>query len=65
MSEHLPECPVWRCCKPDERATMHMCICSHLRACTERVISEGDEQSQIAYTTGYRHALDTLRKEHA
>ena len=27
MTEHLPECPVWRCCKPDERATMHMCIC--------------------------------------
>ena len=28
MTEHLPECPVWRCCKPDEKATMHMCICS-------------------------------------
>ena len=27
MTEHLTECPVWRCCKPDERATMHMCIC--------------------------------------
>ena len=27
MTEHLPECPVWRCCKPDERATVHMCIC--------------------------------------
>jgi len=27
MTEHLPKCPVWRCCKPDERATMHMCIC--------------------------------------
>ena len=27
VTEHLPECPVWRCCKPDERATMHRCIC--------------------------------------
>ena len=29
MTEHLPECPVWRCCKPDERATMHTCICPY------------------------------------
>ena len=33
-----------------------------LRACEERVISEGDEQSQIAYTTGYRHALDAAER---
>lgn len=40
MTEHLQECPVWRCCKPDERATMHMCICEKLRACERRVRAE-------------------------
>ena len=29
MNKHLPECPVWRCCKPDERATLHTCICPY------------------------------------
>ena len=57
-NHHLPEC--WVKYESDPSA---WCICDELRACTERVISEGDEQSQIAYTTGYRHALDALREK--
>jgi hypothetical protein len=59
MSEylHLPEC--WATYPSDPLA---WCICDELRACTERVISEGDEQSQIAYTTGYRRALDAAER---
>ena len=37
VTEHLPECPVWRCCKPDERATMHMCICPDDERITEHL----------------------------
>ena len=33
------------------------CICDWLRACEQRVIAE-DEQSQIAYKTGYADGLD-------
>ena len=52
MPEHLPDC-----FSNKLSADSQHCICPELRACEERVISEGDEQSQIAYTTGYRHAL--------
>ena len=54
MSEHLPECLV----PMDLDRGFWLCICRELRSCTERVIAAGDEQSRIAYTTGYRHALD-------
>lgn len=56
MTEHLPEC------EPCYLDVVWICICNQLRACEERVISEGDEQSQIAYTTGYRHALDAAER---
>ena len=59
MSEqHLPECLT----PMDLNRGFWLCICKELRACKERVISEGDEQSQIAYTTGYRHALNAAER---
>ena len=71
MTEHLPECRLTHRCHGltgvEGKHTMKMdyceaccrpCICDALQACEQRVIAEGDEQSQIAYSTGYRHALD-------
>ena len=58
MQDHLPECQLATGVY-DDRAD---CICDALRACEQRVIAEGDEQSQIAYSTGYRHALDAAEK---
>ena len=55
---HLPECP-YRVDHPTlPRNRGLICICDELRACEQRVIAEGDEQSQIAYTTAYADALD-------
>lgn len=73
MTEHLPECPVWRCCKPDQQATMHKCICSYLRACEERVHeiayaqkrgagSDAHRQHEIGWMKGYDAALDDARE---
>ena len=67
MNEHLPECPVWRCCKPDERATMHMCICPY----DERIVglitrqragSDAHRQHEIGWVKGYAAALDAARE---
>lgn len=51
---HRPECPAyvrnWGLVPPK-------CYCHMLRACEQRVIAESDEQSHIAYKTGYTAAL--------
>lgn len=62
MTDHLPECP-YRVDHPRlPRNRGLICICDELRACEQRVIAEGDEQSQVAYSTGYRHALDAAEQ---
>lgn len=48
--EHVLECY--------KEGSTDACICDELHACEQRVIAECDEQSQIAYSTGYRHALE-------
>lgn len=60
MAEHLTECPVWRCCKPDERATMHTCICPDEEGIpiTEHSEEEiGDDDFPI-FTTNLNHLID-------
>lgn len=62
MTDHLPDCLHPQDDNPckwwEEIKCECPCICDRLHAREQRVIAEGDEQSLIAYSTGYNNAFE-------
>jgi len=62
ITDHLPECLHPKDDNPckwwQEIKCECPCICERLRDCEQRVIAEGDEQSLIAYSTGYNNTFE-------